>query len=94
MTCNRSALCRQRVEELLLRWEEQRRNGKPVSVDTLCRDCPELRDELLAQIAALEKMDRVLALSGQWTARRQNRTPPKRYDDLRPGWEPIAGYRL
>src|ERR1700722_16183477 len=83
-----------RLEELLLRWEEQRRNGNPVSVDTLCRDCPELRDELRAQIAALEKMDRLLALSGNGqpvvkTERRQTS-----YDDLRPGWEPIAGYRL
>ena len=104
-----------KVEELLLQWEQHRRVGKPLSIDALCRDCPDLRNELIARISALVKMDRVLDFSDDgpenpgfdtWgitispegevipapiAASERRRT---RYDDLRPGWEPIVGYRL
>jgi serine/threonine protein kinase len=73
----------EKLHDLLLRWEELRQAGKAVSVDELCHDCPELRDQLLAQAAALEKMHRILDLKGSGT----------NCDDLRPGWE-IHGYRL
>jgi serine/threonine protein kinase len=83
-----------RVEELLIRWEELRQSGKPVSVDALCRDCPDLRNELQAHIAALEKMDQVLDLSDNVPPAEKSQRRPTCYDDLRPGWEPITGYRL
>jgi serine/threonine protein kinase len=83
-----------RLEELLLRWEEQRRNGHPVSADELCRNCPELRDELRAQIAALEQMDHALNLDSNGEAGRETTRGRTRYDDLRPNKEAVPGYRL
>jgi serine/threonine protein kinase len=83
-----------KLEELLLRWEDGRQNGHPVSVDTLCSDCPDLRKDLLAQIAALEKMDQVLDLADGGKPIVMNERRPTRFDNLRSGWEPINGYRL
>jgi serine/threonine protein kinase/Tfp pilus assembly protein PilF len=42
--------------ELLLRWEELRERGQPVSPDELCRGCPELLSELKRRVAALESL--------------------------------------
>jgi serine/threonine protein kinase len=81
-----------KLEDLLLQWEESRRAAPPADVDDLCRDCPELREQLAAEIAALQAMDRCLALE-QNEARTQA-CPLPRHDELRPSWEPIPGYRL
>ncbi|MGP0063687.1 MAG: hypothetical protein ACLQGP_08840 [Isosphaeraceae bacterium] len=35
-----------RLEELLIAWEEARERSEPMTVEQLCRDCPELADEL------------------------------------------------
>ena len=40
--------------DLLMRWEELRNRGQAVSVEDLCRDRPQLRDELAKRIKALE----------------------------------------
>ena len=32
-----------RLEDLLGRWEDLRRQGRAASLEELCRDCPELR---------------------------------------------------
>jgi serine/threonine protein kinase len=43
--------------DLLLRWEERRQSGEPVSAEELCADCPELLGELrrhIDQFRALE----------------------------------------
>jgi eukaryotic-like serine/threonine-protein kinase len=45
-----------RVAELLLRWEELHEQGREVSAEELCRDCPECREELARRIHALEVM--------------------------------------
>lgn len=50
-----------RLSELLLRWEESRDEGRPISVEELCRDCPELFDELKRRIAVLDSVNAVLA---------------------------------
>lgn len=84
----------QKLDDLLLRWELGRRGGNPVSVDELCRDCPELLSVLRSQIAALEKMDAMLDFSPTDQAPMSPNQRRTRYDDLRPGWEPISGYRL
>ncbi len=47
------------VSELLLRWEELRERGQAVSAEELCRDCPELADDVRRRIAALEAVYRV-----------------------------------
>ncbi len=83
-----------KLESLLLQWEEQRNAGNPISVDELCRDCPELRDQLREKISALGKMDQVLKLSEKKSTDANPDRRRTRYDDLRQGWEPIDGYRL
>jgi hypothetical protein len=40
-----------RVQALLERWQHGQDHGQPVSLDELCRDCPELRGEIERQIA-------------------------------------------
>src|SRR5690348_4328871 len=47
------------VSDLLLRWEELREEGQTVSAEELCRDCPELADEVRRRIEALEAVYRV-----------------------------------
>ncbi len=41
---------------LLARWQEIKEQGVPVSVEDLCRDCPELAGELRRQIGAIENV--------------------------------------
>jgi serine/threonine-protein kinase len=48
------------VSDLLLEWEERCEQGRPISPEELCRDCPELLDELRRQIAVLQKMNPLL----------------------------------
>jgi serine/threonine protein kinase len=45
------------LEELLLRWEELAGAGQHVSAQELCRNCPELVEELQKRIDALREMD-------------------------------------
>jgi len=45
------------LARLLLKYEELRRAGTPPSAEELCRDCPELLDELKRRIADLEGFD-------------------------------------
>ncbi|HEY7427883.1 MAG TPA: protein kinase, partial [Gemmataceae bacterium] len=42
-----------RLEGLLLQWEELAEQGRPASPEELCRDCPELLDELHRRVRAL-----------------------------------------
>ena len=42
-----------RMHELLFRWEEARKRGETLTVEHLCRDCPELADELRRHVQAL-----------------------------------------
>jgi eukaryotic-like serine/threonine-protein kinase len=46
-----------RLEELLIVWEEVRERGEPMTVEQLCRDCPELAEELGRRIQALRDWD-------------------------------------
>ena len=45
------------LARLLLKYEELRRAGTPPSADELCRDCPELLDDLKRRIPGLEGFD-------------------------------------
>jgi WD40 repeat protein/tRNA A-37 threonylcarbamoyl transferase component Bud32 len=49
-----------RLEELLLRWEELHEQGRPVTPEKLCADCPELLDELRRRIQILQALNPVL----------------------------------
>ncbi len=47
------------IDELLLRWEELRQQGRTISAEELCRDCPELLDQVRREIGVLEAVYRV-----------------------------------
>jgi serine/threonine protein kinase len=49
------------VRDLLLVWENSKKEGRPIAVEELCRECPELIPVLKRQIAALQSVDRLLA---------------------------------
>jgi serine/threonine-protein kinase len=52
------------IDELLDRWEEAQERGRPVTVEQLCSDYPELIDAVRQRVAALRTMDhRMAALS-------------------------------
>jgi D-alanyl-D-alanine carboxypeptidase len=53
-----------RVEDLLLRWEELSERGESVTPEELCRDCPELLDELRRRVRALQALRATTALDG------------------------------
>jgi eukaryotic-like serine/threonine-protein kinase len=46
-----------RIEELLDLWEEGAERGQPPTLEDLCRDAPELRDEVARRISVLRAMD-------------------------------------
>jgi mono/diheme cytochrome c family protein len=50
------------LSELLLRWQESRFSGKPLSVEEVCAAHPELLPEVRHRIQALEAMERRLGL--------------------------------
>jgi WD40 repeat protein/tRNA A-37 threonylcarbamoyl transferase component Bud32 len=49
-----------RLGELLLRWEELHKDGRDISPEELCRDCPQLLGPLRQRIEALRAVDVVL----------------------------------
>jgi serine/threonine protein kinase/Flp pilus assembly protein TadD len=51
-----------RLGELLLRWDELRRQGCDVTAVELCTECPELLEELNRRIEAVRNMDSVLGI--------------------------------
>lgn len=44
----------ERLADLLLQWEESLEEGNEIPAEELCRDCPELTEELARRIAALK----------------------------------------
>jgi len=46
--------------DLLACWEEKYRHGQDIPVEQLCRDCPELAQEVAASITSLKRMDWLL----------------------------------
>jgi len=45
-----------KIDELLDRWEESLAQGQALTPDELCADCPDLKEPLSLQIAALQKV--------------------------------------
>jgi hypothetical protein len=43
-----------KLQQLLELWDDLRTQGREPTVEELCRDCPELREELARRIAALK----------------------------------------
>jgi hypothetical protein len=50
----------ERLDSLLLAWQEQRRQGRDVPAADLCRDCPELAAELSQRIGVLRQMEALM----------------------------------
>ena len=50
------------LEELMLRWDTARQQGRAVQPEELCADCPELAIALRQRIEAVEAMERVLGV--------------------------------
>ena len=46
-----------KIDELLDLWEESIENGKEIGLEDLCRDHPNLIDEVKAKIEAIRRMD-------------------------------------
>jgi serine/threonine-protein kinase len=49
----------ERISDLLLRWDVLREQGQHISAEELCRDCPDLVEEVRRQIGILEVMYRI-----------------------------------
>ncbi|MCI0380487.1 MAG: protein kinase [Gemmataceae bacterium] len=75
-----------RLDELLLLWEETQEAGVAVSVEQLCRDCPELVPELQRRIDTLGRLAWLndFGLGSRLGVQRH----------LAPGAEPVPGFRL
>jgi serine/threonine-protein kinase len=54
----------ERLNDLLLAWQEQRLQGRDAPPAELCRDCPELADELGKRIAVLRQMNALAEAAG------------------------------
>ena len=80
------------IDELLIRWQELRRNGSAPTARELCADLPELAAELAARIAAFESMEEMLGLGPHATHPAQGAhaaVPPHLAEKLLP-----LGYEL
>jgi mono/diheme cytochrome c family protein/predicted Ser/Thr protein kinase len=83
------------INELMLRWEAARQQGRDLSADELCGECPQLADELLRRIRAVLAMEHVLGVT-EHDPRRTMPAPSERdtnvphADDL----PRIPGYQL
>ena len=88
----RIAMSEPSLSDLLLQWEEMRDRGESVTAESLCRDCPELLDELKCHIRARENVD-VMLLSDSGcsllpeAALVSLATPPSQ-------WPELSGYTI
>ena len=63
---------------LLVRWEQLREQGEPITAEELCRDSPKLLGEVRRQIQVLQSFDRVIgSLSGELPDRPPDLGPPR-----------------
>ena len=51
------------IADLVLQWEAARHDGKQMSPEDLCQDCPQLKEELRERIEALEEMEQILGVN-------------------------------
>src|SRR5947209_17237373 len=56
------------ASELLLRWQDLRRQGTPVTPEELCAGCPERAADLRRQIRAIESMEAMLGVGADGPA--------------------------
>ncbi len=78
------------VGELLLRWEELRARGVPPSAEELCRDQPELLEEVRRHIRALEAVYRVPAGQTHQSDTLHEPAAPSAAATVPPGYEVLG----
>jgi WD40 repeat protein/tetratricopeptide (TPR) repeat protein len=78
----------ERLDALLLAWQEHHLHGRDVPAAELCRDCPELADELGKRIAVLRRMD---LLAGASPCAVTEKGPPPSTDTLASQCPPFVG---
>jgi len=90
-----------RIQELFQRWQEARRQGKSVSVEELCQDCPDLTAALRQQIEQGQSTDQGAGGTVVQTVAPGAGAPASvpvsgsmRFLELEAGSEPVPGYRL
>ena len=87
-----------RLADLLVRWEELQQQGLNISAEELCHECPELLAAVRERIAALESMGRLLhtavSPASETAARGCAGLGSDDFEWLKPGAEPVRGYRL
>jgi serine/threonine protein kinase len=92
-----SQLSKRLVSERLDRWEEAYEQGRDIPVEELCADCPELAADVAEGISLL-KESWLQAGGGERSGEESSRTGCRPglagFDDLKPGVEPLPGYRL
>src|SRR5690349_16671857 len=86
----------ERLEELLDRWEELEAAGHLITAEELCRDCPDLVDEVWQRLRSLRAM---AWLNGGFgsppaIARGERTGRGAGADPFQPGGEVVPGYRL
>jgi WD40 repeat protein/tRNA A-37 threonylcarbamoyl transferase component Bud32 len=86
----------ERLADLLLRREELKEQGQCVTPEELCRDCPELLDELRRHIQALQSLDPALAAACSPTKDDASVNPPMgpRSKSSPPSTLAIPGYEI
>jgi serine/threonine protein kinase len=77
----------ERLEDLLLRWQELYDLGRDAPVSELCRDCPELSAELARRIDAVRRMERLASsMSSAADTRAGSDTGPERGASATDAW--------
>ncbi len=80
-----------RLQDLLLAWQDSRDSGREAPAEELCRDCPELAPELRRQIDVVRRVD---SLAGTASAPAPPRKPARSTVSLVAGAKPVAGFVL
>ena len=58
---------RERLRQMLITWQTLRGQGRDAEPEELCRDCPELLEELRQQIETIRRWIAEGAEFGDWT---------------------------
>ncbi len=83
----------ERLDELLLQWQELEAAGKGVSVEALCRECPELAEPLQRKIDVLRQFNQFLhrATTAEPNVTLERRGEPRRAPPPKiPGFEIVG----
>ena len=98
-----------RIVDLVLQWEELREQGQDIDPAQLCKDCPDLIEEVKKRMAALEQMrwmqpgraadvERPRADTSRSDGQASTTSPPLPSErlgyELRAGDNPLPGYTL